>query len=276
MPEWVSSFDKFITGYLIPVGWKVAGAIVLWIIGGWVINIIGNLSRRGMTAQKVDATLIIYAESIIRITLRIVLVIAILSVFGIETTSLAALLAGVGIAIGVAWSGLLSNFAAGAFLVILRPYSVGDFITAAGVTGDVQEIGIFTTTILTLDNLRVVVGNSKILADNIVNYTVNPARRVDLKAQLSHEVNPQEAKARLTERLKEIPNVVLDPEPVVEILEFNLAGPVLAVRPFCHNKDYWQVYFDTNRVIQEVCATARYPVPSTHQVILHQTLKESA
>lgn len=275
MPEWISSFDKFITGYLIPVGWKVAGAIILWIIGGWVINIIGNLSRRGMTAQKVDKTLVIYAESIIRITLRIVLVIAILSVFGIETTSLAALLAGVGIAIGAAWSGLLANFAAGAFLVILRPYNVGDFITAGGVTGDVQEIGIFTTTIHTLDNLRVVVGNSKILADNIVNYTANPCRRVDLKAQLSHEVNPQEAKARVLERLKQIPNVVSDPAPEVEILEFNLAGPVLAVRPFCHNNDYWQVYFDTNRAIQEVCATAQYPVPSTHQVILHQPLKES-
>ena len=204
------------------------------------------------------------------------MVIAILSVFGIETTSLAALLAGVGIAIGAAWSGLLANFAAGAFLIILRPYSVGDFVTAAGVTGDVQEIGVFTTTIHTLDNLRVVVGNSKILGDNIINYTVNPCRRVDLKAQLSHEVNPQEAKARLTEKLKQIPNVVTEPEPSVEILEFNLAGPVLAVRPFCHNKDYWQVYFDTNRVIQEVCATSHYPVPSTHQVILHQSLKESA
>lgn len=275
MPDWVSSFDKFITGYLIPVGWKVAGAIILWIIGGWAINIIGNLSRRGMTAQKVDATLIVYAESTIRMTLRIVLVIAILSVFGIETTSIAALLAGVGIAVGAAWSGLLSNFAAGAFLIILRPYSVGDFITAAGVTGDVQAIGVFTTTIHTLDNLQVIVGNSKILADNIINYTTNPYRRVDLKAQLSHEVDPQDAMTRLDQRLKEIPNVLAEPAPVVEILEFNLAGPVLAVRPFCHNNDYWQVYFDTNRVIREVCAAAKYPVPSTHQVVLHQPLKES-
>jgi small conductance mechanosensitive channel len=274
MPDWVSGFDKFISGYLIPVGWKVAGAIILWIVGGWAINIIGNLSRRGMTAQKVDATLIVYAESTIRMTLRIVLVIAILSVFGIETTSIAALLAGVGIAVGAAWSGLLSNFAAGAFLIILRPYSVGDFITAAGVTGDVRVIGVFTTAIHTLDNLQVIVGNSKILADNIVNYTTNPYRRVDLKAQLSHEVDPEDAMTRLGQRLKEIPNVLAEPAPVVEILEFNLAGPVLAVRPFCHNKDYWQVYFDTNRAIREVCATAGYPVPSTHQVIMHQPLGE--
>ncbi len=273
MPDWVSSLDKFISGYLIPVGWKVAGAIVLWIIGGWVINILGNISRRGMSAQKVDATLVAYAETIIRMALRIVLVIAILSVFGIETTSIAALLAGVGIAVGAAWSGLLSNFAAGAFLIILRPYSVGDFITAGGVTCDVQSIGVFTTTIHTLDNLQVIVGNSKVFADNIINYTTNPYRRVELKAQLSHEVAPQDAMARLRQRLKEIPNVLAEPAPEVDILEFNLAGPVLAVRPFCHNNDYWQVYFDTNRAIHEVCATAGYPVPSTHQVIMHQPIE---
>jgi len=150
---------------------------------------------------------------------------------------------------------------------------VGDFITAAGVTGDVQEIGVFTTTIHTLDNLQVVAGNSKILGDNIINYTVNPYRRVDLKAQLSHEVNPQDDIASLFEQLKQIPNVVTDPPPVVEILEFNLAGPVMAVRPFCHNDNYWQVYFDTNWAIRAVCATAGYPVPSTRQMIFHRPLE---
>jgi small conductance mechanosensitive channel len=274
MPEWMMSFDKFIAVYLIPVAWKVLGAIIMWIIGGWVINLIGSLSRKGMTAQKVDPTLITYVEATIRVILRIVLIIAILSIFGIETTSFAALLAAAGIAIGAAWSGLLSNFAAGAFLIILRPFHVGDMITAGGVTGDVREIGMFATTIDTVDNLRTVVGNGKILSDNIVNYTTNPFRRVDLKAQLAHTVNPYDAIKRLTERLKQIPNVIAKPAPQVEILEFNLAGPLLAVRPFCHNKDYWQVYFDTNKAIQEVCSTAGYPAPSTHQVVFHRELAE--
>jgi small conductance mechanosensitive channel len=147
-------------------------------------------------------------------------------------------------------------------------------ITAGGVTGDVREIGMFATTIDTVDNLRIVVGNGKILSDNIVNYTTNPFRRVDLKAQLAHAVNPSDAIKRLTERLKQIPNVLTSPAPQVEILEFNLAGPLLAVRPFCHNKDYWQVYFDTNKAIQEVCTTAGYPVPSPHQVVFHRELAE--
>jgi small conductance mechanosensitive channel len=274
MPEMMTSFDKFVAVYLIPVAWKVLGAIIMWIIGGWVINLISGLSRKGMTVRKVDPTLIAYTEATIRVILRIVLIIAILSIFGIETTSFAALLAAAGIAIGAAWSGLLSNFASGAFLIILRPFHVGDMITAGGVTGDVREIGMFATTIDTVDNLRIVVGNGKILSDNIVNYTTNPFRRVDLKAQLAHTVNPYDAVKRLTERLKQIPNVMAKPAPQVEILEFNLAGPLLAVRPFCQNKDYWQVYFDTNKAIQEVCSTAGYPVPSTHQVVFHRELAE--
>ena len=272
MVEWITSFDKFMAVYLIPAAWKVLGAVVLWIVGSWAIKIIGNLSGRGMRAQKVDPTLIKYFEATIRVILRIVLVIAILAIFGIQTTSFVALLAAAGVAIGMAWGGLLANFAAGAFLIILRPFKLGDMITAAGVTGDVKEIGLFATSIDTVDNLRIIVGNNKLLGDNIVNYTTNPFRRVDLKAQLAHGVDPFEAAAKLRDRLKQIPNVITDPLPHVEILEFNLAGPVLSVRPFCHNKDYWQVFFDTNKAIAEVGTAEGYPPPWTKQLIFHRPL----
>jgi small conductance mechanosensitive channel len=270
MPEWATNIDALVSNYLIPVGWKVLGAVIMWIVGGWAINLIGRLSSRGMTAQKVDPTLITYADSTIKVILRIVLVIAILSVFGIETTSFAALLAAAGIAIGAAWSGLLANFAAGAFLIVLRPFRVGDMISAGGVTGDVREIGLFATTIDTVDNLRVTVGNNKIFSDNIVNYSSNAFRRVDLKAQIANGVDPNDATTRLTARVAQIPNVMKDPAPSVEILEFNAAGAVIAVRPFCSNKDYWQVYFDTNKAIQDVGSTAGYPVPAPHQIVLHK------
>lgn len=273
MTDALTSFDRFMAVYLIPVGWKVLGAVILWIVGSWVIRIIGNLSGRGMRAQKLDPTLIKYFDATIRVILKIVLVIAILSIFGIQTTSFLALIAAAGIAIGAAWGGLLANFAAGAFLIILRPFHVGNMVTAGGVTGDVKEIGLFATTIDTVDNLCVVVGNNKILSDNITNYTTNPFRRVDLKAQLAQGVDPYEAAQRLGERVKAIPNVIDSPGPSVEILEFNLAGPVLAVRPFCHNDNYWQVFFDTNRAIQEVCAAAGYPAPWTNQVIYHKPLE---
>ena len=272
MGDWIMNFDKFTSVYLIPVGWKVIGAIVLWIVGSWAIKMIGNLSGRGMRARKLDPTLIKYFEATIRVALRIVLVIAILAIFGIQTTSFVALIAAAGVAIGMAWGGLLANFAAGAFLIILRPFKVGDMITGAGITGDVREIGLFATTIDTVDNLRIIVGNNKLLSDNIVNYTTNPFRRVDLKAQLAHTVDPLEAAAKLRERLKRIPNVIADPAPHVEIVDFTLAGPVLSVRPFCHNNDYWQVFFDTNKAIAEVGAAAGYPPPWTKQVIFHKPL----
>jgi small conductance mechanosensitive channel len=271
MTDFVMDADKFLSVYLIPMAWKVAGAIVLWVVGGWVIGWISRLSSNGMTARKVDPTLIRYADAAIRVILRIVLVIAILAVFGIETTSFAALLAAAGIAIGAAWAGLLSNFAAGIFLIILRPFKVGDMITAGGITGDVREIGLFATAVDTVDNLRVYVGNSKILADNVVNYTQNEFRRVDLKAQIAHTVDPKDAIAKLSARIKQIPNVVKTPEPQVEIIEFNPAGAMLGVRPFCHNNHYWQVYFDTNKAIQEVCTQAGYPVPAPHTVLVQKS-----
>jgi len=264
-----SSLDvgTLVTTYLIPLGWKLAGAIALWIIGGWVINLIGNLSSRGMTRQKVEPTLVRYVEATLRVVMRIVLVIVILSVFGIETTSFAALIAAAGVAIGVAWSGLLSNFAAGAFLIILRPFKVGDFISGAGVIGTVKEIGLFATTIDQPDNVRTTIGNNKLFSDNIVNYTLNPCRRVDLTAQIAHAVDPTQAMALIRARIVQIPNVHTEPAPDVEILEFNAAGTKLVVRPYCHNDHYWQVYFDTNKALAEVGAANGWPIPAPHQVL---------
>lgn len=265
--EMLIEVEKVLVPYLVDIGWKVLGAVILWIVGGWVIGFVMRISRDGMTQRKVDPTLITYGESSIKVTLRIVLVLAILSIFGIQTTSFAALIAAAGIAIGAAWSGLLANFAAGAFLIVLRPFKVGDMISAGGVTGDVREIGLFVTTIDTVDNLRVTVGNGKILADNVVNYTHNPYRRVDLKCQIANSVNPQDAIARLGLRVSQIANVMQDPAPQVEIIEFNAAGTLIGVRPFCHNNHYWQVFFDTNKAIAEVGGAAGWPVPAPHQVM---------
>jgi small conductance mechanosensitive channel len=133
--------------------------------------------------------------------------------------------------------------------------------------GTVQEIGLFVTSINTPDNVRTYVGNNKLFSGNIQNFTANPFRRVDLKAQLNHGVDPAEAANRLKERVARIANVKTDPAPDVEILDFNLAGPVLAVRPYAHNDHYWQVYFDTNRVIRETFGEAKYPVPEQHMVV---------
>jgi len=205
--------------------------------------------------------------NIVSVLLNVALIEAILGYFGVETTTFAALLVAAGVAIGLAWSGLLANFAAGAFLIVLRPFKAGDFITAGGVTGTVKEVGLFVTTINTLDNVFTIVGNNKIFSDNIQNFSANPFRRVDLVAQLNHAVDHKTAIYILKERLAKIPNVVTTPAPDVEILTFNLAGPVLAVRPYCHTDNYWQVYFDTNRLIRESFGEAHFPVPEQHYVV---------
>lgn len=254
-------------GLLIALGIKVLEAIALWIVGRWLIGFSIRLIDRAMTHQKIDPTLVRYFNNTVAAVLNIVLVVAILGFFGIETTSFAALVAAAGVAIGMAWSGLLSNFAAGVFLIILQPFRVGDFVVAGGVMGTVVEVGLFVTSINTLDNIRNIVGNSKIFGDVIQNFSTNAFRRVDLTAQLSHGVDPHQAIALLKAGLAKIPSVSADPAPSVEILNFNLAGPVLAVRPFCSNKDYWQVYFDTNTLIKDSFTTAGFSVPEQHYMV---------
>ena len=143
-----------------------------------------------------------------------------------------------------------------------------NFVSVAGVTGTVAELGLFTTTINTPDNVQTILGNNKVFSDTIQNFTVNPFRRVDLKCQLSGAVDHKAAMALLREKIAMIPNVLPEPKVDVEILDFTLVGPVLAVRPYCHNDNYWQVYFDTNKVLREALAEAGFPAPMPAQSVI--------
>ena len=192
---------------------------------------------------------------------------AILDIFGIKTTSFAALLAGAGLAIGAAWSGMLGNFAAGLFLQVLRPYKVGDFISAGGTLGTVKELGLFATTIITPDNVMTVVGNNKVFGDNIQNFSAEPFRRVDCVAKVANSVDVMDAMARLRPVIAAIPNVKDTPAPDIEILQFTPEGPLLCVRPYCHTDHYWQVYFDTNAAILRTAQEAGWPAPTPTQIM---------
>nr|WP_254797482.1 mechanosensitive ion channel family protein [Pseudomonas aromaticivorans] len=261
---------QLVADYGVAFGVKILAAIAFWVIGRWLIGFAVGLVQKTLGRQQVDPTVLRYLGSFITVTLNILLVIGILGYFGVQTTTFAALIAAVGLAIGMAWSGLLANLAAGGFIIVLRPFKVGDFISAGGVTGTVTEIGLFATAITTPDNVLTLVGNNKIFGDNILNYTANPFRRVELKAQLSGAADWKAAAALLKERIAALDNVLATPAVEVEILEFNLVGPVLAVRPFCHNDHYWQVYFDTNRVIKDALGEAGFPAPMPAQMVLVQ------
>lgn len=251
---------------IIAVAKMIVGALIAFILGRWIIGKMVAWTQTVLEKRQLDPTLSRYVVSLTSIVLNIFLILGILSIFGIETTSFAALIAAMGLAIGAAWSGMLSNFAAGVFLILFKPFKVGDFVSAGGITGTVKEIGMFATTFSTLENVFTVVGNGKIAGDNIQNFSTYEFRAVDLRAQIAHGVDPHDAIARLRPAIDAIPNRVADPAPLIDILEFNERGTMLVVRPFCHNDHYWQVYFDTNRAIAETMGKAGYPVPASYQV----------
>ena len=252
------------TALLTTFGLKILGALLAWIVGRWLIGFAVRMLEAALTRQNTDPTLMRYIGNIVSVALNITLVVAILGYFGVETTSFAALIAGLGIAIGAAWAGLLSNFAAGAFLVVLRPFKVGDYIRVAGIEGTVKEIGLFATTLQMPDNITAFVGNNKIFSDTIQNCSSAAYRRVDRTAQLAHSVNIPDAIKGLKEALAKIPNVQKDTGPDVEIIDFTPRGPVLAVRAYAHTDHYWQVYFDINRAVVETFGAAGFPVPEEH------------
>ena len=268
----MTAVETFLRVTALQLGIKILAAIVFWVVGRWIIVRVVGLVRSGMDRKQLDPTLGKYLGTIINVTLNVVLVIGILGYFGVQTTSFAALIAGAGIAIGAAWSGLLGNFAAGAFMLVLRPFRVGDFVSVAGVTGTVHELGLFGTTIVTPDNVLTLVGNGKVFADTIQNFSALPLRRVDRTAQLAGGVDPAEACARLRDAVARIPNVVPSPPPEVSLLDLNLLGPVIAVRPYCRNEHYWQVYFDTNEAIVRTGQEAGWPAPTPVNITRVQQL----
>lgn len=261
----------FLTTQGVDFGLKLLGALAAWIIGRWLINLSLRLMGAGLRrGGKVDQTLTHYLTSILSVLLNVILVMAILDIFGVKTTSFAALLAGAGLAIGAAWGGLLAHFAAGVFMQVLRPYKVGDFVTIGGTTGTVKELGLFGTTVITPDNVTTIVGNNTVFSGQIQNFSTLPYRRVDCLAKVANSVDVQDAMARLRVAVEAIPNVAKSPAPDIEILKFTPEGPLLCVRPYTYTDNYWQVYFDTHKAVVSTFGAAGYPVPETP--VVHRNL----
>jgi small conductance mechanosensitive channel len=262
----IQAVQTFLTTTAIDVGIKILAAIAFWIVGRWIIARVISVMQSAMTIHKLDPTLTKYLGSMLIVALNIALVLGILGYFGVQTTSFAAMLAGAGLAIGAAWSGMLGNFASGAFMLVLKPFKVGDAVNVAGISGKVHELGLFGTTIITADNVLTLIGNGKVFSETVLNYSALPVRRVDRLAQLAGGVDPADAIARLKAAVSKIPNVSTTHPPEVNLIDMNLIGPVIAVRPYTHNDHYWQVYFDTNETIVRVCNEAGWPAPTPTQI----------
>ncbi|MEO8361075.1 MAG: mechanosensitive ion channel domain-containing protein [Vicinamibacteria bacterium] len=241
---------------------QLLAAVALYIVGRWVIWGLRGVVRRALAHQKFDTTVSKYLEQTIGVVLLIALALAVLGVLGVQTTSLAGLLAAAGVAIGVAWSGLLANFAAGIIVVTLRPFKKGDTVQLGGVVGEVLEIGLFGTLLAAGDGARVIVGNSRVFSDNIHNLSTGAHRRVEARAQLPWAADPTAFYAALRARLAEEPKVLKMPATVVETLEHNATGPVAVVRAHCVPTDYGELFFLTQRVIGEEIVKAGFSPPN--------------
>lgn len=250
-----------IQSFIVPALLNIVSAIVIWLVGGWVIRFLVGLLRRALSRGGMQPGLIGYLVQIASAALWVFLLLAVLGKFGVETTSFAALIAGAGLAIGAAVSGLLGNFAAGAFLQGLRPFKIGDYVQVGDVEGTVEEVGMFVTCILTPDHVHTMVPNGKLFGDTIKNFSSHAYRRVELVAQLDNSADVPRAIALLKEAAAAIPNQYPGKPADVEVLEFSERGPRLAVRPYTHTDNYWQVYFDTNRMIVDVLGGNGFPVP---------------
>ncbi len=226
-------------------------AAVILVIGRWVAKGVTRLVRRALQRYEVDVTLERFVCSLIYAILLTIVVIAAINQLGVQTTSLVAVVGAAGLAVGLALQGSLANFAAGVLIVLFRPYQAGDMIEAGGESGIVQEVQIFTTILNTLDNKRVVIPNSQVMAGCITNYTANKLRRVDLTAGVSYEDDLDKVKAVLQDVIAADERVVDDPEPTVAVFEMADSSVNFVVRPWVKSEEYWDVYFDLTEAIKK-------------------------
>jgi small conductance mechanosensitive channel len=223
---------------------KLVAALVVYWIGALLIRMAAKVLDRVLTGRGVEPTLQRFVHNLAVITLRILLIVTVVGMLGVQTTSFVAMVGAAGLAIGLALQGSLANFAGGALILFFKPYKVGDLIEAQGVTGEVKEIQMFTTVLLTPQSKTAIVPNGAMANGNIVNYTREGKIRVDLTFGLNYAASLAKAREVLTGVMAAHPKVLKDPAPGVTIEKLNLEGVQLAVRPYCAPQDYWTVYFD--------------------------------
>lgn len=245
--SWVDTLESLMTEF----GLKIIAAIAIFVIGRWVAKVLRDILQKLMERAKVDAAIVGFTCSLVHAAMVVFVILAAIKKVGIDTTSFIAVLGAAGLAVGLALQGSLSNFAAGVLILLFRPFKVGDFVEGAGAKGVIKEIHIFTTTLTTVDNKRVIIPNAKMTDDNIINYTSEGTRRVDLVACISYDDDIDKAKAAMLDVVANDPRVLKDPAPMVGVLAMNDSSIDLAVRPWVKAADYWAAFFALNEAIKK-------------------------
>jgi len=260
--DWI---DK---GYdlLINFGPKLIGAFLIWIIGSFAIKMLMKGVKKTFKKSNYDESLQKFLTNLINWSLKIVLIVVVLTTVGIATTSFAAILASIGLAIGLALQGSLGNFAGGVLIMLFKPFKIGDLIEAQGEIGVVKEIEVFTTKLTGLSNKEIILPNGNLSNGTIVNYTTEGTRRVDLIFGIGYNSDIKKAKEVFMSVVKAHPKVLTSVEPTVDVLALGDSSVNFAVRPWCKSEDYWKVYFDITENTKLALDEAGIEIPYPHQV----------
>lgn len=263
------NIQEMLDVYVIPWGINIVMALAIFIIGRIVVGILTSVAKKLMLKAKVDNLLVNFISSIVKTILLLFVVIASLNQLGVDTTSLIALVGAAGLAIGLALQGTLQNLASGVMLIIFRPFKDGDFIEAAGVSGVVEEIGIFTTTMRSGDNREIIVPNGEIFGGTITNLSARETRRVDMVFGIGYDDDIKKAKEIIQNILDADERVLKDPAPLIAVGELADSSVNFNVRPWCKTGDYWAVYADTHENIKltfdEQGISIPYPQMDVHR-----------
>jgi len=256
---------------LMSYGPKLILAIVVLIVGLWVIRIISRMIEKVMLKHEYDLSLQKFLVRLISISLKAMLFISVISMVGVKTTSFVAVLGAAGLALGFALQGSLSNFAGGVMILLFKPFKIGDVIESQGYTGKVEEIRIFNTIIKTFDNKTIIIPNGAVSGGSIINYTAEPVRRVDMKFGIGYDDDIAKVKSVLHRLVDSDERILKDPAPMIVVSEHGNSSVNFFVRPWCKTEDYWGVYFDMHEKVKLAFDAEDITIPYPQQdVHLHR------
>ena len=258
LSEWV---PELVRTYVVPLALKIFAAVIVFLIGRWIIKLIKNGLATGLLSRHADATLHSFFSNLISVVLYFFLIMAVIGILGINTSSLVALLASAGLAVGMSLGGTLQNFAGGVLIIMFRPFKVGDFIAAQGMEGKVSEIQIFNTHLLTTDNKEVILPNCALATGVMTNFSKQGTRRVDWMFSIAYGDDYDKAKTVLLRLCKDDPLVLADPKPFIEIGKLNNSSVDITVRVWTKADDYWTVFFGMNEKVYKTFAEEGLNIP---------------
>ncbi len=249
---------------------KIIGAILFYVIGSWVISKLVSVMKKVLLKRNYDPSLQTFLVSLVKVMLTILLLVSIAGILGVDTTAFSALIVGAGVAIGSALNGTLGNFAGGVMMLVFKPFKVGDMIEAQGITGVVTEQGVFSTTVLTADNKTVYLPNGALSTNTISNYTAHGNLRVDLVMAVAPNMDIEKAKQVALQAMLSHPKVLETPAPEVNTLKVGDGMVTLAIRPYCVQADYWDVYFGCTERIKSAFDKEGIEGPTPHRIIINK------